>query len=338
MTHYRARIIGSGSYLPERRLHNDELAGRLDTSDEWIFSRTGIRERRIAAADQFTSDLATAAARQALAAASVAPDQIDLILVATSTPDLIFPATATQVQYKLGCHRGRAPAFDLQAVCTGFIYALSVAEKFIQSGSCRHALVIGAETFSRAVDWTDRTTCILFGDGAGAVVLRAEPITAAHHHPPGILSTHLHADGSYIDLLKGSGGYSQRAMPVLGLDQETNVAGVQMRGNEVFKQAVKALDEIVDETLVANQLTRTDVDWLVPHQANIRIIQSTAKRLGMEMDRVVVTVDRHGNTSAASVPLALDEAVRDGRIQPGHLVLMEAFGSGFTWGSALVRW
>ena len=336
MNQWTGRIIGTGSYLPERRVTNAEIALMAETSEEWIFSRTGIRERRIAADDELTSDLATYAARAALQAAQVDPESLDLILVATSTPDLIFPPTATIVQHKLGISHTRIPAFDLQVVCTGFIYALAVAQQFIQSGSCQRVLVIGAEIFSRVVDWSDRSTCILFGDGAGAVLLQAEAVKQGK----GILSTHLHADGAYFDLLKGSGGVATGAVPGRTMEGKafSGVGFVQMRGNEVFKQAVKALDEIVDETLNFNHLPRAAVDWLVPHQANIRIIQSTAKRLGLGMEHVIVTVDRHGNTSAASVPLALDEAVRDGRIQPGHLVLMEAFGSGFTWGSVLVRW
>lgn len=329
MTIRSARIIGSGSYLPERVLTNATLAQQLDTTDEWIRSRTGITERRIAAPGEFTSDLAVEAAKQALAYAGVAADSLDFILVATTTPDLIFPATATIVQRKLGANRLQIPAFDIQAVCAGFIYALAMADTLIRAGTARRVLVIGAETMSRLVDWQDRSTCILFGDGAGAVVV--EGSTEAHS---GILSTHLHADGSYENLLRTDGGISQGLL----VDPTSGRGFAQMRGNEVFKQAVQALEGLVDETLTANGLKKSQIDWLVPHQANIRIIHSTAKRLGMGMDRVVVTVDRHGNTSAASVPLALDEAVRDGRIQPGHLLLLEAFGGGFTWGSALVRW
>ncbi|MBF0622496.1 MAG: ketoacyl-ACP synthase III [Magnetococcales bacterium] len=332
MSGLRARIIGTGSYLPERRLGNVELAKMVDTSDEWIKSRTGISERRIAAEGELTSDLATKAGQKALEKAGLAPKDLDLIIVATTTPDLIFPATASIVQKKLGADGPKnIPAFDIQAVCTGFIYALTVAEKFLASGSCKHALVVGAETFSRIVDWEDRGTCILFGDGAGAVVLSAEQGDA------GIISTHIHADGNYVDLLRASGGPSSGAPD--GQDPRLpGLGAAQMRGNEVYKRAVVGLGQIVDETLEANNLQKSDIDWLVPHQANLRIIKSTAKRLSMGMDQVVVTVDRHGNTSAASVPLALDEAVRDGRIQPGHMVLMEAFGGGFTWGSALVRW
>uniref|UniRef100_A0A1S7LHA8 Beta-ketoacyl-[acyl-carrier-protein] synthase III n=1 Tax=Magnetococcus massalia (strain MO-1) TaxID=451514 RepID=A0A1S7LHA8_MAGMO len=343
----KARIIGTGSYLPQRRLTNSDLAKMVDTTDEWIRERTGINERRIAAPEELTSDLAVKASERALESAGLKAEQIDLILVATTTPDLTFPATATIVQQKLGISQTRIPAFDIQAVCTGFIYALTVADQFIRAGSCERVLVIGAETFSRILNWEDRGTCILFGDGAGAVVLEAGDGAGEQ----GILSTHIHADGSYRDLLRSTTGVSDARA-----EQEVEEAAaatakndgtqellegygyVTMRGNEVFKRAVIALEQIVDETLEANSLEKSDVDWLVPHQANIRIIKSTAKRLGMSMDQVVVTVDRHGNTSAASVPLALDEAVRDGRIQAGQLVLMEAFGGGFTWGSALVRW
>ncbi|MBF0428068.1 MAG: ketoacyl-ACP synthase III [Magnetococcales bacterium] len=322
-----ARITGTGSYLPQKRLTNHELAQKVNTSDEWIRSRTGIIERRIAAEGEFTSDLAVAAGKNALMAAGVSVHDLDLILTATTTPDLIFPSTASIVQHKLGAHLNRTPAFDIQAVCSGFIYALSVADQFIRTGACRRVLVIGAETLSRILDWSDRGTCILFGDGAGAVVLEAD-----HGGKRGILSTHLHADGAHVDLLYTHGGVSR------GGPSEGGIGTIRMHGNEVFKQAVKALEGCVDEALDANGLTKEQIDWLVPHQANIRIIQSTAKRLGMPMERVAVTVDRHGNTSAASVPLALDEVARSGLIQPDHLVLMAAFGGGFTWGSALVRW
>ncbi len=316
-----ARIIGTGSYLPAYILTNAELEKRVETSDEWIVSRTGIRERHVAAADETTSDLATAAARAALEAAGVAPNDIDLIVVATTTPDFIFPSTACLVQQKLGMTNA-CPAFDLQAVCSGFVYALTTGEQFIRSGQCKNVLVIGAETFSRITDWDDRTNCILWGDGAGAVVLQAA-------HEPGIISAHLHADGRHEALLKvpagPSAGYAEKAV-------------IHMEGNAVFKMAVNTLDAIVDETLAANGMQKSDIDWLVPHQANIRIIQATAKKLGMSMDRVVVTVDKHGNTSAASIPLALDTAVRDGRIKRGETILMEAFGGGFTWGSVLVKY
>lgn len=319
-----ARVTGTGSYLPEKVLTNQDLERMVATSDEWIRERTGIVKRHIAAEDETTCDLAEHAARRALAAAGREPEEVDLIVLATTTPDKIFPSTACLLQARLGNHG--ATAFDVQAVCTGFIYALGVAEKFIRSGSHRCALVIGAETFSRVIDWTDRGTCVLFGDGAGAVVLEAS-------EEPGILSTHLHADGAYEKLLHVPGGVSR------GFDFESDEGDpryTKMRGNEVFKIAVNTLGRIVDETLEANGLKKSDVDWLVPHQANIRIINATARKLGMSMDQVVVTVDQHGNTSAASVPLALDTAVRDGRIQRGETLLLEAFGGGFTWGSALL--
>ncbi|HSH72798.1 MAG TPA: beta-ketoacyl-ACP synthase III [Methylophilaceae bacterium] len=314
-----SRIAGTGSYLPERILTNAELEKMVDTTDEWIVTRTGIRERHIAAEGEFTSDLAVAAARQAIKAANISEADIDLIIVATTTPDNIFPSTACLVQDKLGI--SRCPAFDIQAVCSGFVYALTTADNFIKSGSTKCALVIGAETMSRITDWTDRGNCILWGDGAGAVILKASD-------EQGILSTHLHADGSYANLLHVPYGIS---------NPEGNKT-IAMQGNPVFKVAVNTLDAIVDETLLANGLEKSDVDWLVPHQANIRILQSTAKKLGMSMDRVVVTVDTHGNTSAASIPLALDVAVRDGRIKRGEIILMEAFGGGFTWGSVLMKY
>jgi len=291
----------------------------VETTDEWIFTRTGIRERHIAADDEVTSDLALHASRQAIAAANISASEIDLIIVATTTPDQIFPSTACTVQTKLGI--SGCPAFDIQAVCSGFIYALATADQFIRSGTATCALVVGAETMSRITDWNDRTNCILWGDGAGAVLLKASD-------EPGVLSTHLHADGSYADLLNVPCGVSKRG------DSST----ITMEGSAVFKIAVNTLDQIVDETLEANGLQKSDVDWLVPHQANIRIIQATAKKLGMSMDQVVVTVDKHGNTSAASIPLALDVAVRDGRIKHGETVLMEAFGGGFTWGSVLLKY
>ncbi len=315
-----ARIIGTGSYLPEYVLTNAELEKRVDTSDEWIVSRTGIRERHIAAEGETTSDLATAAGRAALEAAGISPNQLDLILVATTTPDFIFPSVACLVQQKLGVTNA-CPAFDIQAVCSGFVYALATANQFIRSGSCQTVLVIGAETLSRITDWSDRSNCILWGDGAGAVVLQASA-------EPGIIATHLHADGQHENLLKVPAG------PSAGYAEKSTI---QMEGNAVFKVAVNTLDAIVDETLIANGMQKSQINWLVPHQANIRIIQATAKKLGMNMDHVVVTVDKHGNTSAASIPLALDTAVRDGRIKRGEIVLMEAFGGGFTWGSVLVK-
>ncbi len=311
-----SRIAGTGSYLPSRILTNAELEKMVDTSDEWIFTRTGIRERHIAAENELTSDLALNAARNAIASAGIAPDDIDLIIVATTTPDKVFPSVATMVQRKLGV--AGCPAFDLQAVCSGFVYALATANNFIKAGSSQCALVIGADTFSRITDYTDRGNCILWGDGAGAVILQAS-------QEQGVISTHLHADGNYENMLH---------VPRKDGGKDT----VVMEGNPVFKVAVNTLDQIVDETLAANNMQKSDIDWLVPHQANIRILQATAKKLDMSMDRVVVTVDKHGNTSAASIPLALDTAVRDGRIQRGDVILMEAFGGGFTWGSALIKY
>lgn len=319
-----SRIIGTGGYLPEKVLTNEDLEKMVDTSDEWITERTGIKKRHIVVDGETTCDLAEKAARNAMDAAGISKDDIDLIIVATTTPDRVFPSTACLLQQRLDIHG--CAAFDVQAVCTGFVYALGVADKFIKTGSARNALVIGAETMSRTVDWTDRTTCVLFGDGAGAVVLSASD-------EPGILSTHLHADGKYEALLTMPAGVSQN--PELFKSGE---AFMQMKGNEVFKMAVNTLGRIVDETLEANNMQKSDIDWLVPHQANIRIINATARKLSMSMDHVVVTVDEHGNTSAASVPLALDIAVRDGRIKKGQTVLLEAFGGGFTWGSALLKY
>lgn len=320
-----ARIAGTGSYLPEKCLTNDELATFVETSDEWIRERTGIRQRHLAAEGETTCDLAEHASRRALEAAGLDASELDLIVVGTTTPDIIFPSTACLLQHRLGAN-GIA-AFDVNAACSGFVYALSVADQFIRAGTAKKVLVVGAETLSRMLDWSDRGTCVLFGDGAGAVVLTADSET-------GILSTHLHADGGKKELLYNPVGVS------VGFKPEEKNAGVRvlMTGNEVFKHAVKALDSVVDETLDANGLGRGDIDWLIPHQANLRIIQATAKRLAMPMERVVVTVDRHGNTSAGSVPLALDEAVRSGRVQRGQLLLLEAFGGGFTWGSALLRY
>ena len=319
-----ARIAGTGSYLPDKLLTNDDLAKQVDTSDEWILSRTGIRQRHIAAEGQTTGDLGYNAALKAMEAAGVSAADLDMIVVGTTTPDLIFPSTACLIQARLGANG--CAAMDVNAACSGFVYALSVADKFIRCGDARTVLVIGAETLSRIVDWTERTTCVLFGDGAGAVVLKADSET-------GILSTHLHADGGKKELLWNPVGVSVGFQA----DQPNGGARINMKGNDVFKYAVKALDSVVDETLKANGLTKHDLDWLIPHQANLRIIEATAKRLDMPMERVVITVDRHGNTSAASVPLALDEAVRSGRVQRGQLLLLEAFGGGFTWGSALLR-
>ncbi len=319
-----ARIIGTGSYLPEKILTNHDLERMVDTSDQWIQERTGIKKRHIAGDNEFTCDLAEKAARNAIDAAGIDVSEIDLIIVATTTADQVFPSTACLLQQRLDIHG--CPAFDVQAVCTGFIYAISVAEKFMRAGGIRNALVVGAETFSRIIDWTDRDTCVLFGDGAGAVVL--QPSDEA-----GIISTHLHADGEFKDLLSVPIGISK------GFDQlQEGKAYAQMKGNEVFKIAVTTLGRIADETLNTNNMQKSDLDWLIPHQANIRIINATAKKLKMSMDQVVVTVGEHGNTSAASVPLALDVAVRDGRIKRGEKLLMEAFGGGFTWGSVLLTY
>jgi 3-oxoacyl-[acyl-carrier-protein] synthase-3 len=320
-----SRIAGTGSYLPEKVLTNDDLAKFVDTSDEWITSRTGIRERHVAAEGETTGDLAYHASVRALEAAGVEASELDLIVLGTTTPDLIFPSTACLIQHRLGANG--CPAFDVNAACSGFVYALSVADKFIRSGAAKTVLVVGAETLTRMVDWTERTSCVLFGDGAGAVVLKADSET-------GILSTHLHADGGKKELLWNPVGVSVGFKP-----DEPNVGvRINMTGNDVFKHAVKALDAIVEETLEANGLDRHEIDWLIPHQANLRIIEATAKRLDMPMERVIVTVDRHGNTSSGSVPLALDEAVRSGKVQRGQLLLLEAFGGGFTWGSALLRY
>jgi 3-oxoacyl-[acyl-carrier-protein] synthase-3 len=315
------RISGTGSYLPARIVTNRELESRVDTTDEWIRERSGIVQRHVAADDEQASDLALEAGRRALAAAGLKAGDIDLIIVATTTPDMIFPSTACILQGKLGT--GPCMAFDVQAVCSGFIYALATADLYIRAGKARHALVIGAEIYSRILDWNDRTTCVLFGDGAGAVVLSASDT-------PGILSTHLHADGSHASILSVPGsicGGAVKGRPFVAMD-----------GQAVFKFAVKVLGDVAEEALAANGLGKDAIDWLIPHQANIRIIQSTARKLGLPMDRVVVTVDRHANTSAASIPLALDEAVRDGRIRPGQHVLLEGVGGGFTWGAVLMRW
>ena len=320
---FRSQIAGCGAYLPERVVTNDELAAQLDTSDSWIRQRTGIGERRIAAAGELTSDLAFHAARQALERAGMNGNDLDLIVLATATPDETFPATAVKVQARLGMKRGAA--FDVQAVCSGFIFALAVADNALRLGQARTALVIGAETFSRILDWQDRGTCVLFGDGAGAVVLNAGPAGPSDR---GILSTHLHSDGRQHDILYVDGGPSS-----------TGAAGcLRMEGREVFRQVVQHLSEVVDEALAANGLSGADIDWLVPHQANTRIIDAVGRRLGLPAGKTVVTIERHANTSAASIPLALEEAVTDGRIRPGHLILMEALGGGLTWGASVVRW
>ena len=316
----RSRVIGCGAYLPQKVVTNADLAARLKTSDEWIRQRTGIVQRHIAADGELTSDLATRAAEATLAQAGFQARDLDLIVLATSTPDLTFPATATRVQANLGMTRGAA--FDLQAVCSGFVYALAVADNFLKAGQAQSALVIGAETFSRILDWEDRSTCVLFGDGAGAVLLQAS------EGDRGILSTHLYSDGRQYDLLYVDGGPSS----------SKTVGHLRMHGREVFRHAVVNLADAIDAALAANCLTPADIDWLVPHQANQRIILSMADRLNLPTDKVVTTIDRHANTSAASIPLALAEAQADGRIRPGHLVLVEAMGGGFTWGSGLIRW
>ena len=321
----RSYIAGCGSYLPSRIVTNDELATRVDTSDEWIIERTGIRQRHVAAEGEKTSDLAIAAAHQALEKAGVTGESVDLIVLATASPDNTFPATAVKVQAALGAHK--AVAFDVQAVCSGFIYGLAVADNAIRLGQAKTALVIGAETFSRLLDWQDRTTCVLFGDGAGAVVLKAGEGQGTNADR-GILSTHLHSDGRQHDMLYADGGPSSTG----------TVGKVRMHGKEVFRHAVVNMAAVLEEALVANKLTSAEIDWLVPHQANLRILEATAKKLGLPTAKVVITVDRHANTSAASIPLALAEAANDGRIKPGQLVMLEAMGAGFTWASAAVRW
>lgn len=321
----RARVVGVGSHLPERIVTNDELAERVDTSDAWIRERTGIRERRIAAAGELTSDLAAMAASRALAQAGRDPADVDLVLVATSTPDNTFPATATAVQRKLGCRPG--PAFDLQAVCAGFVYALATADALIRVGQARRALVIGAETFSRILDWTDRSTCVLFGDGAGALLLEAEEQTGTVLDR-GVLAARLSADGRHYDHLYVDGGPSSTG----------TVGHLRMNGREVFRHAVGALTTSAREVLESAGVRACDIDLFVPHQANLRIIDAVAKRLELDDQRVMVTVDRHANTSAASIPLALDQAVATGRLEPGMLVLIAAIGGGFAWGSVLLRW
>jgi 3-oxoacyl-[acyl-carrier-protein] synthase-3 len=316
-----ARIIGTGGYLPPKVLTNHDVARMVDTSDDWIVSRTGIRQRHIASDGQVASDLALEASKKALAAAGIKPDQLSLILVATTTPDMVFPSTACILQAKLGA--AGCPAFDVQAVCSGFVYALATANLFIRAGACRYALVVGAEVYSHILDWTDRSTCVLFGDGAGAVVVTAS-------EQPGILGAKLHADGSYAKILCVPGQVADGSV--------RGKAFVTMEGNAVFKFAVRVLEDVVDETLSAHGLDRKAIDWLIPHQANLRIIEATARKLGLPMEKVIVTVDRHANTSAASIPLALDEAVRDGRIRGSQHVLLEAVGGGFTWGAVLMRW
>ncbi len=314
-----SKIIGTGSYLPEKILTNKELESSLDTTDEWITSRTGIKERHIAGPGEKTSDLAYEAALKAIASANITPGDIDLIILATTTPDKIFPSTACTVQAKLGIKE--CPAFDIQAVCTGFVYALSIADKFIKTNSAKNVLVIGADRMSSITNYTDRSNAILWGDGAGAVILSAS-------NEVGIISTHIHAAGNHEELLH-----------VPRHDKASNIADtIEMKGNQVFKIAVNTLDKIVDETLENSGITKAEIDWLVPHQANIRILEATAKKLDMSMDKVIVTIDRHGNTSAASIPLAIDEGVRSGKIRKNHMILMEAFGGGFTWGSALVKY
>ncbi len=319
-----SRIAGTGSYLPEKILTNADLERMVDTSDEWIRSRTGIERRHVAAEGETTTDLAQHAAARAMVAANVTAADIDLICVGTTTPDLVFPNVGTLLQDRLGIHG--CPAFSLEAACTGFVYALSVADKFVRAGESKCALVVGAETLTRIVDWKDRGTCVLFADGAGAVVLTPSA-------EPGIISTRLHSDGRYKDLLMYPDGVSKGFQLV-----RDGKAGVQMKGNEVYKVAVNTLGQLVTETLNANNVTKDQLDWLIPHQANIRIIEAIARRLELPMERVIVTIKDQGNTSAASVPLALDTGIRDGRVRRGQLLLLEAFGGGFTWGSALIRY
>jgi len=317
-----SRIIGTGKYLPKKVLTNFDLEKMVDTSDEWIRTRTGISERHIAAEDEATSDLARQAAAQAIEAAGIAPDSIDMIIVGTTTPDLVFPNVACLLQERLEIPA--CPAFSVETACSGFIYALTIADQFVRTGMVRRPLVIGAETMSRIVDWTDRETCVLFGDGAGAVILDAS-------EEPGIIFSSLGADGRYRSLLDTNQGISRKVA-------EGEPPALRMKGNEVFKVAVRTLESMVDEVIEKNNLKTGEIDWFVPHQANLRIIAATAKRLDISMDRVVLTVGQHGNTSAASVPMALDTAIRDGRIQRGDLLLLEAFGGGFTWGASLVRY
>jgi 3-oxoacyl-[acyl-carrier-protein] synthase-3 len=332
MKSIRSQIIGCGSYLPERVVTNAELAKTMETSDDWIVTRTGIKQRHLASDGELTSDLAIRASQRALEHAEVGADEVELIIVCTTTPDDTFPATATKVQARLGLTRGIA--FDIQAVCSGFVYGLAIANNFIKTGQVRTALVIGAETYSRILDWDDRTTSVLFGDGGGAVVLRAgrgddvQPGEDGWGRARGILSTHLHSDGRHRDILYVDGGPSATR----------TVGYLRMSGKEVFRHAVVSLASVAKEAVAANGMTIEGVDWLVPHQANLRILEGVARKIGIARDRIIITVDRHANTSAASIPLALDEATRDGRIKPGDLVLMEAMGGGLTWGAALVRW
>jgi len=321
----RAVIRGSGSALPRRAVSNAELAETVDTTDEWIVERTGIRNRHIAGEGETTVSLATEAAQKALLAASIDPDDVDLIIVATATPDQTFPSSATLVQHNLGCNGG--VAFDVAAVCSGFLYALQVADSMIRSGAARCALVIGAETFSKILDWEDRTTCVLFGDGAGALVLEAREVDESDPDAPGIIATQLHADGKHNELLYVDGGVSTTG----------TVGKLRMRGKEVFRHAVVNLAQVLEDVLARAGYHAADLDWVVPHQANARILDATARKLGLPVEKVIVTVDRHANTSAASVPLAYDVAVRDGRIKPGDLVMFEAMGGGFTWGASLAR-
>lgn len=305
-----SKIIGTGGYLPKKIVTNKDLESTVDTTDQWIVERTGIKQRHIAEENETTSSMAVQASIDALSSANIQPEDIDLIIVATTTPDQIFPSTACIVQNKL---KIKAPAFDIQAACTGFVYAVSIADNYIKAGLNKNILVIGAEKYSNLLDWNDRSTCVLFGDGAGAVILSAQS-------EPGIISTHIHADGKYNDLLSVENNH------------------IKMKGNEVFKVAVNTLSKLVDETLSINNMKKSDIDWLVPHQANLRIIKAAAKKLSMSLDQVVITVDKHANTSAASIPLALNEAVKDGRIKRDQVILLEAFGSGFTWGSVLLRY
>jgi len=321
MTRY-SRVIGTGGYLPEEIRTNEQISHTVDTSDSWIFERTGIKSRRIAGTHETASSMAEIAARQAIEASQIDPEEIDIIIVATGTPDRVYPSTGCLLQQRLGITN--CVAFDIQAACSGSIFALSIADQYIKSGAAKKVLVVGSEICSRIVDWTDRSTCILFGDGAGAVLLGVSEET-------GILSTHIHSDGEYEDLL-----YCPNPQVAAGADEQQGY--INMRGNEVFKVAVNTLGRIVDETLDANNMDKSEIDWLVPHQANIRIIAATAKKLKMSMDQVVVTLETQGNTSSASVLLAFNEAVRDGRIKRGQVVLLEAFGAGFTWGSALIRY